>query len=349
MRSTHWRLRWPNSGWTSTSASATVTSIQATIEEQRRSHETQREALRVLGTAQQALAEARRAQQSLLEQTATTAELRDAAELRRRHLDAELPGLRERAGAAEQLRAALQQLDSQISSRQELDELLDSQTAALSTLADATAEHRRLLGEFVATQAPRLAETLEAGEPCPVCGAVEHPSPATTGDGATVGFDDVERASASRDVATRQVQEHQTTIAGLRSRLGDLADATPAELQERRTSGAAQLDDANAAADRVVQLEHDLHDAVSNLQLHSDTLAKLSEQTARAATEVDGATAALASAEHRADGIDPERVERTAEVLEQLVVVSEGMEALFTADTAAATTAATLEQQLSTS
>ena len=327
---------------------ATVTSIQATIEEQRRSHETQREALRVLGTAQQTLAEARRAQQSLLEQTATTTELRDAAELRRRHLDAELPGLRERSGAAEQLRAALQQLDSQIGSRQELDELLDTQTAALSTLADATAEHRRLLGEFVATQAPRLAETLEAGEPCPVCGAVEHPSPATTGDGATVGFDDVERASASRDAATRRVQEHQTAIAGLRSRLGDVADATPDQLQERRASGAAQLSEADAAADRLVQLELDLDAVVSNLQLHSDTLAKLSERTARAATDVDEAAAGLASAEHDADGIDPDRVGRTTAVLEQLVGISEGMEELFTLDTAAATTASTLEQQLST-
>ena len=327
---------------------ATVTSIQATIEEQRRSHASQREVLRVLGAARQQLAEAQRAQQSLLEQRTTTSALRSTAEQRRQQIETELPGLAERAGAADHLRAALQELEAQIRLRQELDELLDTQATALSTLGGATAEHQRLLGEFVATQAPRLAQTLENGEPCPVCGAVEHPSPATTGGGATVGFDDVERASAARDAATQRVQEHQTALAALRSRLGDVADATPEELQRRRSSSAAQLADANAAADRLAQLERDLEEVTSDLQQHSDTLAKLSERTARAATELDDATAAATSAEQDAAEIDPGRVERTAALLEQLGVAGTGLEELFNAHTAAASTATTWEQQLAT-
>jgi len=327
---------------------ATVTSIQGTIEEQRRAHESQRAALAALLATQRAHSEATTAHRSLVEQTTTTSDLRAAGEQHRQDIEGELPGVRERAVATDQLGAAISQVDDQIRSRQQLDQLLAAQTGALATLSTTTAEHQRLLREFVATQAPRLAETLEDDEPCPVCGSVDHPSPAATGDDATVAFDDVEHASATRDVAAQQVQRHETTIAGLRSHLGDVADATLAELQERRAATSERLTEANAATERLSTLERDQAAIAWSIQQHSDTLAKLSERTVRAASDMDAAAAALGAAEQEAEGIDPDDVERATVLLEQLGELGDGLEALFSADTAAAAHAGSIEQRLAT-
>ena len=43
--------------------------------------------------------------------------------------------------------------------------------------------YERMMQRFVASQAPRLAERLEDGRPCMVCGSLEHPSPTKADDG----------------------------------------------------------------------------------------------------------------------------------------------------------------------
>jgi exonuclease SbcC len=74
---------------------------------------------------------------------------------------------------------------------------------------------------LAAAQALHLATKLEAGSPCPVCGATEHPTPATGSIG-NAGLDNAFRESReawqSADIEARQAAE---TLAGLRATLED--------------------------------------------------------------------------------------------------------------------------------
>ncbi len=84
---------------------------------------------------------------------------------------------------------------------------------------------------LAAAQALHLATKLEAGSPCPVCGATEHPTPAT-GEIGNAGLDNAFRESReawqSADLEARQAAE---ALAGLRATLED---------RKRRLSGLDQ-------------------------------------------------------------------------------------------------------------
>lgn len=163
---------------------------------------------------------------------------------------------------------------------------IGTQLDALERHARATARHGALVTERFAGYAAELARELQPGEPCAVCGAVEHPLPATH-DGTTpisqeqidAAWADVERLAARLGAA-----QEATTAAGERvARLAAIADEESAEaLAEALDVAEAALAEATQAGGLVTQQER---------------------QRSRLLTERDELAAALDAARIRRDAL----------------------------------------------
>ena len=162
-----------------------------------------------------------------------------------------------------------------------------STTAEQDARAAQDAEQAALSGRL-AGMAATLAETLESGEPCPVCGAVEHPSPADP-SAQQVSAEDLERAGQHRQQAQRvasgvraDLQAATTVAAGIEL---PSADAV-AEIVEPLQLGAIQQ--------RLLQIDSERASLVartSELQAtvnrFTDELRTLAEECQQAADPFD--------------------------------------------------------------
>ncbi|MDW6004667.1 AAA family ATPase [Vibrio mangrovi] len=111
--------------------------------------------------------------------------------------------------------------------------------------------------QWHSAQAAILAQKLETGEACPVCGSCEHPAPATF-TGAEISKDQVQQARATEQQAlqqyhqtTGQLEQHQAIIKQIQQQLNEMmtelgaqSETQPAQLQQ----------DLQAVQDRLQQL-----------------------------------------------------------------------------------------------
>jgi exonuclease SbcC len=148
----------------------------------------------------------------------------------------------------------------------------DAVRAAVDAHQAATDHVQRLRHERLEGYAAELAAGLGPDDACPVCGATEHPAPATPGDGHVTAEQErtaaaqADAARVAREAAEREAGELQAALAAARqaaggpgsSSEGDVVDvptdalrAEAATLAERlRTVRAAAADGEHAAAER---------------------------------------------------------------------------------------------------
>lgn len=170
------------------------------------------------------------------------------------------------------------QLPTQIASKQELLEQLNEQAATLPTaqlaqeqatqtlklakaheqlvkdqqqalklqqlvaleLKQASQRHKHMLEQWLSQSALNLAQNLVAGEPCPVCGATEHPAPATQG-GENISQEQLDQALEEVNEAQEELSQASERVTKLAAQL----EAQPCQLSPAQAS--EQLEEAKAA------------------------------------------------------------------------------------------------------
>lgn len=149
---------------------------------------------------------------------------------------------------------------------------------------------------LAAAQALHLATRLEAGSPCPVCGATEHPSPATgeiENAGLDKAFRDARDAWRKADLAFRQATEKlaglQATLTDRKKRLSGLNQ--PVETAEALAAKIASEEAALEALGPVVDIAaadveiEGLEGEISTLERERDELRDRFEECRNKATE----------------------------------------------------------------
>ena len=229
--------------------------------------------------------------------------------------------------------------------REELEARLREHEGDQAVLADAARQtYERWLALIAAqgsTQAARLASELEVGEPCPVCGAREHPKPATTG-AELVPDEAVERARRRQERASKAVAAAHATHSDLAEQLAAARATSEDEPVER-------LESVHAAAVTTLREAKALAGGLSGLD---SRLAALEAERSTLGPEIEQLTDRVAAARARRDTLGedldvvrtrvaagrdgfPTLAERRAALLTERDVSRSLLEALAVADEAA--------------
>ena len=180
------------------------------------------------------------------------------------------------------------QLPTQIASKQELLEQLNEQAATLPTaqlaqeqatqtlklakaheqlvkdhqrarklqqlvaleLKQASQRHKHMLEQWLSQSALNLAQNLVAGEPCPVCGATEHPAPATQG-GENISQDQLDQALEEVNEAQEELSQASERVTKLAAQLeAQPCQLSPAQAREQLQEAKAALTAAQQASEQ---------------------------------------------------------------------------------------------------
>lgn len=107
-------------------------------------------------------------------------------------------------------------------------------------LKQASQSHKHMLEQWLSQSALNLAQNLVDGEPCPVCGATEHPAPATQG-GENISQDQLDQALEEVNEAQEELSQASEKVTKLAAQL----EAQPCQLSPAQAR--EQLEEAKAA------------------------------------------------------------------------------------------------------
>ena len=185
-------------------------------------------------------------------------------------------------------------------------------------------------------RAAHLASLLTEGSPCPVCGATEHPDPASSGTGVLIHDDDVARAEAivaaaeadevraraDDEAATLSLSTREKALVALRAQTGDAsetdvarlllaakteldtASATAADLEPLRAQREALQAEAQDSATRLQRMAASAAAAHATADAFSQQLALETERHRERLGSDDGAAELLARAQARLESVE---------------------------------------------
>ena len=255
------------------------------------------------------------------------------------------------------------QLPAQIASKQELLEQLNEQAATLSTaqlaqeqaaqrlklanaheqlvkdqqqalklqqlvaleLKQASQRHKHMLEQWLSQSALNLAQNLVAGEPCPVCGATEHPAPATQG-GENISQDQLDQALEEVNEAQEELSQASEKVTKLAAQLeAQPCQLSPAQAREQLQEAKAALAAAKQASEQASSCKAQI--AELNAQLEA---LRADNQTAQARLAGDAKEIQLLGEKIEADAasLSCEGFESVAAKVEYLSQLAAGLEQL---------------------
>ena len=255
------------------------------------------------------------------------------------------------------------QLPTQIASKQELLEQLNEQAATLPTaklaqeqaaqtlklakaheqlvedqqqalklqqlvaleLKQASQRHKHMLEQWLSQSALNLAQNLVAGEPCPVCGATEHPAPATQG-GENISQEQLDQALEEVNEAQEELSQASERVTKLAAQLeAQPCQLSPAQAREQLQEAKATLAAARQASEQASSCKAQI--AKLNAQLEA---LRADNQTAQARLAGDAKEIQLLGEKIDADAasLSCEGFESVAAKVEYLSQLAAGLEQL---------------------
>ncbi|KAM9863658.1 AAA family ATPase [Leucobacter sp. BZR 635] len=211
----------------------------------------------------------------------------EAATLEQRRTDAEQArGRREAATEAGRLEREL------ASAQAHAAELATTAAAAASEVSD-------LLARRIAGMAGELADALQPGEPCTVCGSATHPNPATHADPVTP--DAIAEAETAQRAAQQRLDSAREAERGIESALAAArvaaAGLEPEAAADALDDATAQYEQAKAAATQLTTLSEQLAALDAETATRTARVGELSAQEAALSANIDSATTQAASLE----------------------------------------------------
>ncbi len=224
--------------------------------------------------------------------------------------------------------ASVEQLATQVAAAKRLVDLDQELLLANDQVTDAKHHHTVQLRSYDTAAASRLAEGLVDGEPCLVCGSLEHPAPARDDDESTVQLSDVEAALRAQTEASERQYSLLSQRAAQQETLKGREDPSVTTLQQLLVAAEAQLTESAGAVEDVEKLTSEvqkLGKQIAQLDTESrDLTAVASTQQVRAETLAaelgqlaTSSLAALEAAEEAAARSLREANEATAELARQ--------------------------------